>query len=920
MIGRDTELAAITSHLAAARAGSGRLLVVEGPAGIGKTTLLGAAAALARADGMAVLRARGNPIERDYPFGIVRQAFAPVQEEPGWDALCRGPARLADRVLTAGTPAPANGTDAMYAATHGLFRLVANLAARRPTLVCVDDVHWADAPSLRWLVGLARRVDELPLAVVAAVRAGEPVADGDLLGELDAAGACVRLGPLPAEAAAELVRAALPAAGPAFARACHEVTGGNPFLLAALLNHLHAEGADELAALGTVGPRQVARWVEVQLRRLPAGTREVAHALAVLGPTATPRQVAALTGLDAPATAAGTDALRAAGLVTGPGLALAHPIVAAALYDGTGPGTRALWHARAARVLATEPAGDPERAAAHLLRADPAGEPRAVDLLRQAAGRASARGAPETAATFLRRALAEPPDEPSTVAAVRLELALALAAGRQTGAAELAHDVVARIDDPVARADAALRTARALAVAGETDAVVRLHRLVLGRPVGVPEKTLARVDAELAAAVWTDSRTKPLAHDAVRRARAEEPALPLWRVNAAIEATFAGRPARECLDLLGPVLEPGVLAAETASLLPTVAGIALVANGQLLAARAASDAVVADASARGWPSTLAHGRFMRALAELPAGAVTDAAADARAALEFKLATATPLAATLWALCPLVDALVEADRLDDADDALRSAGVGTPPDHALTAPMILQSRARLRSAQGRPAEALADLDDAAARWAALDVRHPSLVTWRADSVEPLLALGRRAEAVAAAGEHLRAATTAGVPGPLGTALRAAARADRDRRIDLLDRAVRVTAGTPAGLAHVHALHDLGRALRRAGHRAEARDPLRSALALADAGGAARLSANALAELRAAGARPRRAALRGPDALTGAEQQVATLAAGGYTNRQIAQHLTLSRRTVETHLAHAYQKLGIHSRSELAGHLG
>jgi DNA-binding CsgD family transcriptional regulator len=463
-----------------------------------------------------------------------------------------------------------------------------------------------------------------------------------------------------------------------------------------------------------------------------------------------------------------------------------------------------------------------------------------------------------------------------------------------------------------------LRTARALAVAGESDAVVRLHTLVLDRPTGVPERTLARVDAELAAAAWTDSRTKPLAHAAVRRARAEPPPLPLWRVNAAMEATFAGRPAGECLDLLGPVLEPGVLAAETDSLLPTVAGIALVANGELALARAASDAVVVDASARGWPSTLAHGRFLRALASLPAGAVGEAVADARAALEFKLTTATPVAATLWALCPLVDALVEADRLDEAEAALASVGLGTPPDHALTAPMILQSRARLRSAQDRPADALADLDEAAARWAELDVCHPSLVTWRADAVGPLLALGRRADAVAR--DQLRAAERAGVPGPLATALRAAARVAGRDRLDLLDRAVRLTAGTAAVLAHVHALHDLGCALRRAGRRAEARDPLRAALALADAGGATRLARSALAELHAAGARPRRTALRGPDALTSAEQQVAELAAGGYTNRQIAQRLTLSRRTVETHLTHAYQKLGIHSRSELAGRLG
>jgi DNA-binding NarL/FixJ family response regulator len=145
------------------------------------------------------------------------------------------------------------------------------------------------------------------------------------------------------------------------------------------------------------------------------------------------------------------------------------------------------------------------------------------------------------------------------------------------------------------------------------------------------------------------------------------------------------------------------------------------------------------------------------------------------------------------------------------------------------------------------------------------------------------------------------------------------ATRDRRIELLERAVRVTATAPARLQHGYALYDLGCALRRANRQVEARGPLRACLDLANAGGATRLAGKSMIELHAAGARPRRAATRGPAALTTAEHQVATLAASGYTNRQIAQRLTLSRRTIETHLAHTYQKLDIHSRAELRGRL-
>jgi DNA-binding NarL/FixJ family response regulator len=919
--GRDTELAVLAGGLAAAAAGTGRLLVLEGPAGIGKTTLLDAAALRGRECGMAVLRARGNPLEQDFSFGIARQAFAPIQSAESWAELCHGPAALAERVLTTGAPAPTTGPDALYAAAHGLFQLTANQAARRPTVLCVDDVHWADVPSLRWLVGLVRRVDELPLALVVALRTGEPVADPGTLGELlaGATGASLRLRPLEPDAAATIVRAALPAAGPELTRACHTATGGNPFLLTTLLAHLKAEriAPDEsaTAAVEGIGPHLVARWVEQQLRRLPDGTTDLARALAVLGPAATLRHAAALAGVEVERAAVLTDALRAGGLAApDAGLALAHPIVAAALYDGIGPGERGVWHARAARLLAADH-DDPERAALHLLRAEPAGDKAAVEVLREAADNATARGAPETAATYLRRALAEPLGDRDADAAVRLDLALALAAGRQAGTAELAREVVARIDDPATRADAVLRAARALGIAGQNDVAVDLCRLVSEHPAGVPTPLLARVEAELAASARTDSRTAALARGMDRWAGADPP---LWRVPATLEAVIEGRPAAECLAVLAPLRDSGALDHESDSLLPTVATIALLVLEELDAARAASEVVVAGGLARGWISAVAHGRFLRSLALLPAGAVREAEADARVSYEFKLATATPLPATLWALHPLVEALVEGDQLDAADDALRAAGLGDPPPYALTAPMILQSRARLRLAQGRTAEALTDLRAAAARWVELDVRHPGLVSWRAEAVGALLSVGEHAEAVRVAGEHLAAAERAGVPGPLCAALRATTLvAARDRRIPLLERAVRVTEGAPARLQHAYALHDLGCALRRANRRTDARDPLRAALDLADAGGAVRLARSALAELHAAGARPRRTALRGLDALTAAERQVAGLAAQGCTNRQIAERLALSRRTVETHLAHAYQKLEISSRAELAG---
>ncbi|MEU4423039.1 AAA family ATPase [Actinoplanes sp. NPDC024001] len=964
--GREAELSVLAGGLAAAASGAGRLLVVEGPAGIGKTTLLDAAAARAADHGMTVLRARGNPLEQDFAFGIARQVFAPVRATDGWAAICRGPAEPADRVLTADPPVTGHDVEAMYAAAHGLFWLTAHHAGRTPAVLCVDDVHWADAPSLRWLVGLARRIDELPIVAILAASTGEPAADPRILGELTATATPVRPRPLDPASAARLIGSALPGATPGFARACHAATGGNPFLLSVLLSEVRANGAtpddDGVTALGT-GPDRVHRWVEQHLRRFPGGAVDLARALAVLGPAATLRHAAALAGLPVDRAAVLTDAMRASGLLSADAApVLAHPIVATALYDGMGPGLRGVLHSRAARLLAATNAGDPERAALHLLHAEPVGDDFAIGLLRAAARHATSRGAPEVAVTFLRRALNEPPAERHTETAIRLDLALALAAGRQAGANELARRLVAGIDAPADRADAALRCGRALALTGDQPAAIDLYRLVLDRPAGVPPDTLARIEAEWAANAWTDSRTRPAAGALARarlatrspaaparpaaetpaaRAAAETPATfaarpaaeispaarawqvdgppELWRVAAVAEATFAGWPPGECLALLAPLLDTGALAAETDSLLPTAAAVMLTAGGHLDRALALADGMIADGRARGWPSTVAHGGFLRALALLPAGAVSEAATEARAALDFKIATGTtPAAAMLWALTPLIEALVEADRAAGAETVIASAGLGEPPAHALTAPMFLQSRARLRMAQGRPGPALDDLLDAAARWAELDISHPVLVCWPAGAVRAYLAMNRPDRARRTAETYLESALRTGAPEAIGAALRASALVSAGAdRIALLERAVQATGDGPGRLQYAYALHDLGGALRRANRRGEAREPLRAALEIADAGGAARLAGRALAELRAAGARPRRTARHGMDALTDAERAVVGLATRGLTNRQISEQLTLSRRTVETHLAHAYQKLEIHSRAELAG---
>lgn len=172
-----------------------------------------------------------------------------------------------------------------------------------------------------------------------------------------------------------------------------------------------------------------------------------------------------------------------------------------------------------------------------------------------------------------------------------------------------------------------------------------------------------------------------------------------------------------------------------------------------------------------------------------------------------------------------------------------------------------------------------------------------------------------EARQLAEENLANARRSGIQRAIGVALRTLAGLGGHDSIDLLREAVVTLEGSPAPLDHARALADLGAALRRQGHRVEARDPLREALELAGRCGAVPLLERVRAETLAAGARPRRARLRGVDALTPSELRVARLAAEGRSNREIAQALFITVKTVSDHLGSSYSKLGITSRNQL-----
>jgi predicted ATPase len=201
LLEREAEIAAIQSLVAAARGGAGRLLVVEGRAGMGKTRLVGVARAAAQAAGLEVLAARAGELEQEFAFGVVRQLFEPLLARASAEEraeLTAGAAGLALPLFRQPNAAGQEATDTSFAMLHGLYWLAANLAMRRPALLAIDDLHWADVASLRWIAYLARRLEGLPLLVAVAARPPEQGLQAALLTEVlaDPAAVVVRPGAL----------------------------------------------------------------------------------------------------------------------------------------------------------------------------------------------------------------------------------------------------------------------------------------------------------------------------------------------------------------------------------------------------------------------------------------------------------------------------------------------------------------------------------------------------------------------------------------------------------------------------------------------------------------------------------------------------------------------------------------------------
>jgi DNA-binding CsgD family transcriptional regulator len=935
LLERDAERGRIEAALARARSGRGTLTIVEGPEGIGLSALLAAARSAAEAEGMEVLRARGAELERDFAFGVVRQLFeSALAEAPDAERaeLLRGPAAVAARLI--GLPGSDDRAavaddavlDSSFAALHGLHWLSANLAARRPLLLAIDDAHRADAPSLRFLHFLLARLEDLPIAIVLGAPQVERRPGDELLAGLatDADAHVVRLEPLTTDAVARLVEHGLGMAPSArFAVACQAATGGLPFFVRRLVAELRAGGVaptdDQAARVAALGGRAMARQVQRRLHELSLGAGALAQAVAVLE-RAELGVAAELAGLEIVEATAAADELVAAGFLrAGRPLLAAHPVIRAAVYGELSTAQRGRGHLVAARVLAEAGAPD-ELVAEHLLATEPAGDRWVADCLAAVARSAARRGAPDAAAVLLRRAVAEPP-APERRAALLLELGRVEAFAGEPGWREhLPAALAAAVDDDT-RVRVALTLGHTLSRAMDARAGLDVVDAALA---ALDEDDAARRRTLQAAAVaigMIDAGTAPAVERrrrALRDAVDEDPATP--RDLLAV-ASFIAAVSNEPPDAVAAIVERALAPGADRSLAPTAYPVfapttfALLWSGRHELLRATLDGALAQARATGDGVLLSIALTRRAWLGLRAGDLAAAEADARDAAELP----APRLNHVLAAGLLADALVEQGRWAEAEAALapwQREAEGT----SMAVAVLRSARAHLRIAQHRPNDALADLLAAGEVATRALAPSPGFLPWRSDAALARLALGDREGASRHAGEELALARASGAPRALGVALRVAGVVARGERGEALLRAAVATLdGAGAPLERARALAALGAHVRRANRRSEARELLLEAVDTARAAGALPLAAQAETDLAATGARSRSGVLGGLGALTPSERRVAGLAADGLTNRQIAQALMVTPRTVEGHLTSAFRKLDVSSRGRLAAAL-
>jgi DNA-binding CsgD family transcriptional regulator len=908
---RSAEIAAIDAAVARLAEGRGSSLLFEARAGRGKSTLLEYAVEQGAAAGARALTVRSRHLASAAPFEVLRRLLGPAVEEAGGPEALTGAARFAAPLFTP-------GADLSQGIDYGCLWLIAWLADQSPLVLAVDDAQWADTASIRVLLDVQAELEVHPVALVLASRPVENPEVQRLLATMAAHPECSVLTParLSREAVAGVASEVLGhPVEEEFVDECLKVSGGNAFYLQELLRPLKGDEHEQALAPGSASLRRTVSW---RLGELGQEATQLAQAAAVLGDGCALHGAAELAGLDEPIAVREAARLEAASILRqGDPMEFLHPLVRAAVEADLPKVVAGELHARAGRML-WESGESPGPVAQHLLAAPGAGDPRVTELLADQGQVALAAGSYALAKRLLVRALDEPAPadrhDSLLVALARAEHAL-----HELDDAQAHLEEAMESTDRLVAVEAAVVMFEVLFSANRYAELGNLYRRALGlRPYGD-----SRVEVQLRA---------ELVYVVVMAVDPEIRDLPAELALTDATSLSVDRDVDRYLLVMAAIhertLQHGTTERLDANLTRAVASIP-------------ED-----------PAALGEYDLRVAL-----GAATFLAGEDSSAAEAILDRVAPAAARLAGVFPEIQADLDHRRIvyalyrGDFEDALSRLDLAEEltARHGLTAfdghhrfvrgRIALERGAYAEAGQlladpigedtvypalgallaGHAAQAVAILEtldlsrdpEAAARPIEVELQ-PHLIATHAYELR-----GDRRTAVAEADRELALRRRYGPPSALALALRRRASFMPSREaLGLLEEALAVTDGTTRRPVLARVLLSYGAALRRSDRLQDAREPLYRAADLATEMGMERVRENAYRELSLAGARPRRARATGPASMTDAQQQVASLAAQGLTNREIAERLFVTIKTVETHLMAVYRKLGIRTRDELA----
>ncbi|MCX4978313.1 AAA family ATPase [Streptomyces sp. NBC_00620] len=838
---RDEEVATLEQAIGALCAdsdSSGSLLVFSGDAGLGKTSLLAEARRIAEGNGCAVWSARGGETVTSVPFNVVRQLL-----QPALVSLLSEEAReyLGDWYDIAG-PAlgiaePGDRQPDPQGVCDGLVAAVRRLAKREwPLVLLIDDAHWADQETLRWLAAFAERLDDLSVLVVVARRPGG--VSGVSAGHLDTIAAAARpianLSALTPAAAEGLTRATVGEHADApFCREVWAVTGGNPYETVELLAKVQDSGLDPVegsaAELRALNRSARGRGLVARLEGLGIDATRFAWAAAILGTGISLDLAAHLAGMPAEEALRCAERLGAAriltksepvnGRVSEGDLEFVHPLIASAVYRSIPDALRTAMHGQAAWAV-TDSGRGAAAASRHLLEVHPDEDPELVEQMREAAREHLAVGAPDAARRCLERALAEPP--PSEVhARVLFELGCATLL---TAPAKTIGHLQAALDRPGLegdlRVDAVFRLSQALLHNDQLEEAVRTVDMEAARLDPGP----ARMRLQAVHYMWEgihagEERTSGRSNGLAELAKTctgrdnSERALLILR---GFDAMTRGENAEEVAELCDRALVNGRLApglgwtdTEWGIELLLMLGSAYAYSDRLDRAESLFSEALHAYMKAGWSGGhLSLANAYLGLAHRRRGRLADAETYQRESLRLAERVGRGLPLYWSATCGLIDTLLARGHVLEAEEIAEEYGFAAPYPSTIVLPDTRSVRGRLLLAAGRAKEGINELE-AAEKAAAVRGHHNTVLAPWAVDLARALATEDPARAAALAADARRQAERFGTDTAIGEALRCAAALESGQRaVRLAGQAVTYLEASPCQYEHAAARVEYG----------------------------------------------------------------------------------------------------------------